>query len=180
MPRRRLRRPRLIAGFLADVVHCWAMIRSLSRTGSPPISLDRLARGLLRKKKSSDEQWAAFFDEVSKLAVSEEEAIDAAKQLSESRSRRIKRYATSAGIGAVASPTISLAGHGVAAALSPRGQRLARLKDAYKGGFKPEIGRQVATGTLSGGALQAVRENVQLQQAKKTYQDFLREHGADR
>jgi hypothetical protein len=130
------------------------------------------------RKKSHDPMWAAFVEEISKLAVSEEEALEAAKALSESKQKRLQRYATSTGIGAVASPAISLAGHTAAALASPRGQRMARLKDAYKGGVKSELAKNVTTGALSGGALQAVRENVQLSQAKKTYQDFLREHGA--
>lgn len=154
-----------------------------SRKGSIPFSLDRMS-GLARalktlKKKASDPMWAAFIDELEKISVSEEEAIDAAKMLSESKRSRTKRYVQSAGVGAVATPLVSVAGDVAKAVAGPKGQRMTAVKGVLREGFsRPELAKQVTRGIAGGGALQALRENVQLHQAKKTYSDFLREHGA--
>jgi len=130
-------------------------------------------------KRSQDTVWSSFFDEV-KLAVSEEEALDAAKALSESRRSRLKRYGQGAAIGSVSYPAVGLAGEAVKGLVAaPKGQR---LKGAVKGlrdaANLPDMAKNVTRGALGASAVQALRENVQLQSAKKTYEDFLREHGA--
>lgn len=130
-------------------------------------------------KSSQHPMWSSFFDEV-KLAVSEEEALDAAKTLSESRRSRLVRYGTGAAIGSTSYPVVGLAGEAVKGFVAaPKGQR---LKGATKGlrdaANLPDIAKSVTRGALGASAVQALRENVQLQSAKKTYKDFLRQHGA--
>lgn len=130
-------------------------------------------------KRSQDLLWASFFDEV-KVAVSEEEAVDAAKALSESRRSRLKRYGQGALIGATAYPVVGVTGEAVRGFVAaPKGQRLrgaaASVRDASR---LSNLAGSVTRGALGAGAVQALRENVELQSAKKTYKDFLREHGA--
>ena len=131
------------------------------------------------EKKCQDAQWSAFFDAV-KIAVSEEEAIDAAKALSESRQRRMKRYGTGAAIGALSYPAVGIAGEAVKGFVAgPKGGRLRSAAKAVGQAAKaPELAKNVTRGALGASAVQALRENVQLQDAKKTYQTFLKEHGA--
>ncbi len=130
------------------------------------------------RKMSHDPVWGAFLRELTKLSsISDEEAVDAAKALSESSGSRVRRYASSAAVGAVASPLIGAAGELAAAVAGPRGTRMRAAKNALRKSLsRPELAKRVATGVLSGGALQAVRENVQLSKARKTYEDFLHEH----
>ena len=131
------------------------------------------------EKKCQDAFWASFFDTV-KVAVSEEEAIDAAKALSESKQRRLKRYGTGATIGALSYPAVGLTGEAVKGFVAgPKGGRLrSAFKAVREGATAPELAKSVTRGALGAGAVQALRENVQLQDAKKTYQSFLRERGA--
>jgi hypothetical protein len=127
-------------------------------------------------KKSSDAVWDGFFDEM-KLAVSEEEALEAAKALSEPERQRTKRYAISGAIGGVASPVIGFAGEAAKALAGPKGGRLSGVVKAFHAERAlPELSKNVTKGVLGGGAVQALREHVQLQEAKKKYQDFLKEH----
>lgn len=149
-----------------------------SRKGSPLIGLGKLVRRTMGKH-SQDAMWLAFFDQV-KLAVSEEEALEAAKALSESRRSRLNRYGTGAAIGAASYPMVSLAGEAVKGFVAaPKHHRLrGALKSVRQATDLPDVAKNVTRGTLGAGAVQALRENVQLQSAKKTYEDFLREHGA--
>lgn len=150
-----------------------------SRKGKPPIGLGKLVERTM-EKKCQDAQWSAFFDAV-KTAVSEEEAIDAAKALSESRQRRMKRYGTGAAIGATSYPAVGLTGEAVKGFVAgPKGGRVqSALKAVRQAAAAPEIAKNITRGALGASAVQALRENVQLQDAKKTYRTFLQEHGAE-
>lgn len=151
------------------------MIRLGTRKGKPPIGLDELARRMTgRAKKSDDPLWGAFVTAI-KLAVSDEEALEAARALSEPPSSRARRYAQGAGVGAVASPAMEVAGNAAKALAGGKGVRgaAAAAKDSLR---KTELARFVTKGVLGGGAVQAMRENVQLSSAKKTVEDYLKEH----
>jgi len=155
------------------------MIRLGTRKGKPPIGLDELARRVAgrvrgKAKKSEDPVWGAFVESV-KVAVSDEDALEAAKALSESTGSRARRYAQGAGIGAVASPAMEVAGNAAKALAGGKGLRGAAsaARDTVR---KPELARFVTKGVLGGGAVQAVRENVQLSNAKKTVSDYLKEN----
>jgi hypothetical protein len=151
-----------------------------SRKGSIPMSIDRMS-GLAKalKKRSSDATWSAFVSELSKLAVSDDEALEAARLLSESRKSRLKRYTQSGVIGATTTPVVRYTAELAAAAASPKHQRVNALREATRKAFsRPEIAKHVTGGALGGGVIQGVRENVGLSQARRTYENYLKEHGA--
>ena len=153
------------------------MIPLGARKGRPPIGLDKLV-GM--QKRCEDARWAAFFDQA-KLAVSEEEALDAAKALSEARGKKLKRYGVGAAIGVTSYPAVAALGEGVKGFVAaPKGKRLqGALQGARKSIAAPELAKNVTRGGFGATAVQALRENVQLQDAKKTYRAFLKEQGAE-
>lgn len=132
------------------------------------------------EKRCEDAFWSSFFGSV-KMAVSEEEAIEAARALSEDRKSRLKRYATGAGIGVTSYPFVNIASEAVKGfTAGAPGKRLSSAAKAVRAASSaPELAKNVTRGGLGAGAVQALRENVQLQGAKKTYESFLREHGAE-
>jgi hypothetical protein len=149
-----------------------------SRKGKPTIGLGKLVERTM-EKKCQDALWSSFFETV-KIAVSEEEAIDAAKALSESKQRRLKRYGMGAVIGATSYPAVGLVGEAVKGYVAgSSGGRLRGAANAVRqAATAPELAKNITRGALGAGAVQALRENVQLQDAKKTYRSFLQEHGA--
>ena len=144
---------------------------SKSRVRSPSIGIDRLY------KQSMYEE---FFTTLKTAVVSDFEALDAAKIVSEPTSRRIQRYATGAAIGAGTSPVVTLAGN-VAGALGTHakdlatpGRRGAAVLDAARLALtRPQLAKDVARGVVTGAGVQAIREGVQRQQAKKTVTSYL-------
>jgi hypothetical protein len=122
---------------------------------------------------------AAFFDEVQrKIATSEEEVLEAAKQLSVDKRTRLRRYGEGAAVGAAAFPVMSLAGNLAGAAAGPRGQRAEMARQALrKAVSRPELASNVTRGVLGGGGVQAARDGLELGRAKKTVQGFLSSHG---
>lgn len=141
-----------------------------SRRGSLPISVARLVKQ------------AAFYDELSKLAmgqVSDEEAIDAAKQLSVDPRTRARRYAESGVVGGALNPVVNATGTFVQGVVEGgKGRRLASgLAAAGKKLRGGEVAGQVTKGLLGGMAVQAGREGLRLQEAKDTYQRFMQQHG---
>lgn len=124
-----------------------------------------------RTKKSGDPLFDAFFEHA-KLAVSDDEALEAAKALSESHKSRARRYAQGAVIGGAATPAINVAGDVIKGALTGKGVR-GVLRESLSA---PELAKSVTKGILGGSMVQAVRENVQLADAKKTVKTYLAEH----
>lgn len=137
-----------------------------SRSGKPAISLQTLIN---RAKVSG-------FLEVIKEAVSDEEALSAANRLTSSQGQRARRYGTGAAIGAVTAPAVTLAGN-LAEAMGKPG-RAAGLRAAWKvTTARPQIMKDIAKGTVTGGGVQAIREGVQAGQDRRTAQAYLRERG---
>lgn len=145
------------------------LVRGLSktRTGRPPISL----QGLIEKSRLS-----GFSDRIKK-AVSEYEALDAAKRLSEGRKSRLRRYAEGGAIGGMANPVLRAVGRGVEAAVNaPTGSRVGKAVAAIRGTTRGELARHLTEGALAGGGVQAIREGVELGRAKKTVKQFIDNH----
>lgn len=142
-----------------------------SRRGRPRISVQTI---LHRMKKAA---WDGFFDELRKIAVEDEEALDAAKRITSAQKDQGRRYIGTTAIGAVAGPTAAFLGDAAGAMAHPKGQRLKALGQAVaKHREAPELARNVAKGAISGSAIQAAREHVQLSDARKTYEQYVREH----
>lgn len=137
---------------------------SKTRSGSPSISL----QSLIDRSKQ-----AGFSDRIKK-AVSEEEAIEAARRLSENRKNRVRRYVESGTIGGAAYPIISAAGE-AAGALAGRGpgRFAAAGRAAAKVMNRTDLAKNVTRGMLGGGGVQAMREGVELGKAKKTVSSFI-------
>lgn len=137
-----------------------------SRAGAPSIGLQRL----IEKTKM-----AAFSDTV-KQAVSEDEALDAAKMLSVDKKTRLRRYAEGGAIGGVAYPGIAAAGEAAGALASHGPGKLRAAGAAVRATLKrPDLAKSVTRGVLGGGGVQAIREGVELGRAKKTVSNFVRE-----
>jgi len=140
---------------------------SKTRSGSPSIGIHELIE---RSKQQG------FADGVKK-AVSEDEALDAAKMLS--TKGRTRRYVEGAAIGAAVNPAMRAIGRGVEAATNaPRGMgswRAGLARAAVKGVSRGELTRHVVEGGLAGGGVQAIREGVELGKAKKTVRNFISE-----
>lgn len=133
---------------------------SKTRSGSPSISIQKLIN-------------AGFSDRIKK-AVSEDDALDAAKMLS--TKGRARRYVEGGVIGGAAYPLTAAAGE-VAGALAGHGSgKLRAAGAAAKATFKrPELAKSVTRGALGGGVIQAVREGVELGRAKNTVRSFVEE-----
>lgn len=125
--------------------------------------------------------FAAFVDELQKIAVSEEEALDAAKLLSQDPRSRVRKYVDAGAVGAVLNPAVDTTGHFVKGFVDTNGGLKARLAGgASEIGKKMTLGeaaRGVHRGLFGGMAVQAGREGFQLHRAQDTYQRFMREHG---
>lgn len=150
------------------MAHGKTILKGLGKTrvGSLPIDITKLIE---RTKQTG------FADRIKK-AVSDDEALEAARLLTQKRKGRLHRYAESGAIGALANPAIRAVGRGVEAAVgAPKGM------GAWRGGFaraamknvnRGELARQLTEGGLAGGGVQAIREGVELGKAKKTVQRF--------
>jgi hypothetical protein len=143
------------------------LARGLSKTrlGSPSIGIHNLIEASKRK---------GFLDRIKK-AVSEDEALDAAKMLS--TKGRLRRYVEGGLIGGMSYPVISAASEaakGFTAHSGPGKLRAARAaaRAVLKG---PEIAKSVTRGVMGGGVIQAVREGIELGRAKKTVRQFIDE-----
>lgn len=138
-----------------------------TRSGSPSIGIQEL----IEKTRQS-----GFADRIKK-AVSEDEALDAAKRLSEGRKSRVRRYAEGGVIGGLVNPALRAAGRGVEAVVNaPKGSggwRVGFARAAVKGVSKGELARHLTEGALAGGGVQAIREGVELGKAKKTVKSFV-------
>lgn len=123
---------------------------------------------------------AAFFEMASKIAVSDEEAVDAAKMLSENPRSRARKYVDAGVVGGALNPAVDAAGHfakGLAdAAPGARvaGGKATVGKELTRGG----LARSATRGLLGGMVIQAGREGMQLRRAKDTYHRFMEEQGA--
>lgn len=138
---------------------------SKSRSGSPSIGIHELIERSRQK---------GFGDRLKK-AVDEDEAMDAAKLLSEKG--RTRRYAEGGAIGGIAAPLVSAAGEAARGFAAHVGQGKVRAAlEAGKAALKgPELAKAVTSGALGGGVIQAVREGVELGKAKRKVQDFINE-----
>lgn len=138
---------------------------SKTRSGSPSIGIHEL----IEASKSK-----GFADRMKK-AVSEDEALDAAKMLSVKG--RARRYAEGAAIGGITYPVVSAAGElakGVTAHTGS-GKVKAGITAARAALARPEVAKSLTRGALGGGVIQAVREGVELGKAKKTVRSFIDE-----
>lgn len=138
--------------------------RGLSKTrkGSPSIGLQRLVEAA---------KLSGFLDTI-KSAVDEEEALDAAKKLTYGRKGRLGRYAATGAIGGALAPAVSLGGN-LAESVAAKGLRRGAAEAVKKTFSKPSLARDVTRGALGGGVLQASREAVDLNRAKKTVDKFV-------
>lgn len=138
---------------------------SKSRRGSPSVSLSALYK---------QSMYDAFFATLKAAAeVSDVEALDAARLISEPARRRAQRYATGGVIGAATAPVVTMAGNLAEAAARP-GQRGAALAHAARTALaRPQIAKDVARGVVTGAGVQAIREGVQRQQAKRVVTDYI-------
>jgi hypothetical protein len=136
-----------------------------TRSGSPSIGIHELIE---RSKQKG-------FSDRLKHAVSEDEALDAAKMLSVKG--RARRYAEGATIGGASYPLIAAAGEAAKTVAEHSGSgRLRAVGAAARGALKaPEVARSVTRGALGGGVIQAVREGVEMGRAKKTVKKFVNE-----
>lgn len=135
-----------------------------TRSGSPSIGI----QALIEKSRQK-----GFADRIKK-AVSDDEALDAAKLLS--NKGRARRYAEGAGIAATVNPVMRMVGKGVEAAANARGGgRAGMARAAIKGITRGELSRHVVEGALAGGGVQAIREGVELGKARKTVKNFVAE-----
>lgn len=138
---------------------------SKTRSGSPSIGIQNLIEASKRK---------GFSDRIKK-AVSEDEALDAAKMLS--TKGRARRYVEGGMIGGASYPIISAAGEAAKGLTAHSGSGKLRAAGAaaravLKG---PEVAKSVTRGAMGGGVIQAVREGVELGRAKKTVRQFIDE-----
>lgn len=145
-----------------------------SRKGSLPISIANLTKQ------------AAFFDELTKLAtgaVSDEEAIDAAKQLSVDPRTRARRYVESGVVGGALNPLVNASGEFAKNFTEHQGSLKARALHGVAGAAKKlgkgEVAGTATKGLLGGMAVQAGREGLRLQEAKDTYRRFMQQHGQE-
>ncbi len=140
-----------------------------TRSGSPSIGIQALIEASKRK---------GFADRIKK-AVSEEEALDAAKMLS--TKGRTRRYAEGGLIGGTTYPLVSAAGEmakGVAAH-SGSGKLRAGVTAARSALKGPEVAKSLTRGAFGGGVIQAVREGLEMGKAKKTVRQFVDERTKD-
>lgn len=144
---------------------------SKTRSGSPSISMQSLA---------DRARHGGFADRIKK-AVSEDDALHAAKTLTHSKGR-VRRYVEGGAIGGLANPALRAAGRGIEAAVNaPKGSggwRAGFARAAIKSVNKGEMARHITEGALAGGGVQAIREGVELGRAKKTVKNFLSERRA--
>jgi hypothetical protein len=138
---------------------------SKTRSGSPSISIQSLADAMANK---------GFGDRIKK-AVSDDEALDAAKMLSQKG--RVRRYAEHGAIGGLAYPIIGAAGDAAGRVAEHAGSgKLRAAGTAARAALRaPELVKNVTRGVLSGGVVQAAREGVEVGKAKKTVRSFIEE-----
>lgn len=144
---------------------------SKTRSGSSPVGIQTLINRATHQ---------GFSDRIKK-AVSDEEALEAAKLLTTRRGPgRVRRYAEGAVAGGFASPVIRAIGRATEAAVgAPMGTGLRRVglaRAAAKATSRGEIARHVAEGTLAGGGVRALRDEFEVGRAKKTVKKFLDLH----
>ncbi len=141
-----------------------------TRMGKLPINIE----ALMKKAQAH-----GFLDELSKLAVSDDEAIEAAKELSINPKSRAKAYADSTMVGGTLAPAIDAIGRmGKAVGDAKGGKRLAAGRAAIKAMTGGDVLKSALVGGLGGTSVQAGREGVSFQHAKKTYKKFMAERGA--
>lgn len=138
---------------------------SKTRTGSLPVGIKKL----IERSHTS-----GFADRIKK-AVSEDDALDAAKLLS--KKGRIRRYVEGGAIGGATYPLVSAAGEAAKGFAAHAGQgKLRAAAHAAKSMLKtPEVAKSVTRGVMGGGVIQGVREGVELGRAKSTVDGFLKE-----
>lgn len=137
---------------------------SKTRKGSPSIGIHELI-GKVRDG----------FESRMKKAVEEDEALDAAKLLSQKG--RMRRYAEGGAIGGITYPLVNAAGEAAKGFAAHAGQgKLRAAAHAAKAVLtKPELAKNITRGTLGGGVIQAVREGVEMGKAKRKVRDFISE-----
>lgn len=140
-----------------------------SRSRSPSISLQKLI---------DSAKTAAFFEEVKHAyAVSDDEAIEAARLLSKSPRERKRTYVEGGAVSAVAAPVIQGLGRGIEAGVDARrGARLHVARKAFRNTTRGGVARAALTGGLGAIAISAGREGIQLQRAREKYHRFLEQH----
>ncbi len=124
--------------------------------------------------------FSAFAAELQKIAVSEEEAVDAAKLISQDPRSRARKYLDAGVVGGVLNPAVGASGHFVKGFVDTRGgvgRRFAGgVREMGSKTTKGEVARSAHTGLFGGMAVQAGREGLQAQRARATVDQFLREH----
>lgn len=139
-----------------------------------------MARYAATMPGSKTSVFAAFADELQKIAVSEEEAVDAAKLISQDPRSRARKYLDAGVVGGVLNPAVGASGHFVKGFVDTKGGLRQRLAGGAKEfGTKATLGeaaRGAHTGFFGGMAVQAGREGIQARRAKDTVDQFLREH----
>lgn len=117
---------------------------------------------------------ATFFETISKIAVSDEEAIQSARVLSEPKRSKVRRYVDAGVVGGTLAPAVELAGSFAEHAGNAKKDRLATgLANARLS--KGQLAKAVTKGVLGGAVVRAGQEGLQLHRAKDTYNRFLQE-----
>jgi hypothetical protein len=126
-------------------------------------------------KKLIERSYQSGFADRIKKAVSDDEALEAARLLS--KKGRVRRYVEGGAIGGATYPLVSAAGEAAKGFVAHSGQgRVRAAAHAAKAVLKsPEVAKSVTRGVLGGGVIQGVREGVELGRAKNTVDGFLKE-----
>jgi hypothetical protein len=139
-----------------------------ARKGSPAISLQTL---IDRAKRAS------LFETIKVASVSDDEALDAAKRLSKPPSAR-QHVEAGAVTGALA-PAIQAVGRGAKALVDAKHGRVGEARKAFMDTTKGGLVQAALGGGLTGAGISLSREGLRTQQARKTYQKYLQQHGKD-
>lgn len=109
-------------------------------------------------------------------AVSADDALEAARTLSEDKRTKMQRYADTSAVGAVASPLVDVTGRATKAfGDAQRGARMSSALHAIRGTSKGDIAKSMTQGILAAGAVQAAREGVSARRAKDTFHKFMQQ-----
>jgi hypothetical protein len=123
---------------------------------------------------------SAFASEMHKIAVSEEEALDAARIISQDPRSRARKYFDAGAVGAALNPFVDASGHAVKGFVETPGSFKQRARGAAREvrlkSTRGEVARTMHRGLFGGMALQAGREGLQARRAKDTVDRFLREN----
>jgi hydrogenase maturation factor len=136
--------------------------------------LGQLARGTLLSVDQTildRTKRAAFFDEIVKWAVSDEEALDAAKLLT--KPRGFRQHAEVGAITGTLAPAFQAAGRVTKAVVDAKQGRLGAARKALVDTTRGGLAQAVVGGGLTGSGLSFAREGLQVRAAKDTYRKFM-------